>query len=83
MSSMRIKKMNMDLSLKSELKKFGYGVKYDRWWKVYVITPPENVKLIQYQNSSLYFLINKYDGKSMGHVYSPYSLSGGLLTFVP
>lgn len=81
MEKIRIKKICLDRHTKKALKEYGVEIKKDRRHKgVRILTLPDDMKLLKY-SSGVYFLQDER-GDRLGHIFSPYRVSGGLLTFV-
>ena len=77
----RIKTYSVDWSYKRELKRWGFKIKRDWRWSVYVITIPLNITLERCFFG--YFIVTK-TGRSLGHITgNPFEMDGALLTFVP
>lgn len=80
--NIRVKKSYIDWNKKKELKKWGFTIKYDRKWKVYNLTLPSNIQLVNFHNTILYFLFTD-TGRHLGSTFNPFEQDGGSLTFVP
>lgn len=77
----RIKKYSVDWSNKRELRKWGFKIRRDWGWGVYVITLPFDIKL---RSCFFGYLIETKTGRHLGHITgNPFERDGALLTFVP
>ena len=80
----RVKKICLDGSTKRLLKQWGIQIKRDRTLRqtqVRILIFPDNMYLIK-GTTGIYFIVTIF-GRCLGHIYSPYELDGGLLTFAP
>ncbi len=77
----RIKTYSVDWVYKRELKKWGFKIRRDWKWGVYVLTIPFNITLKRCFWG--YFIVTK-TGRNLGTITGePFEKDGALLTFVP
>lgn len=85
MEEIRVKKICLqDGITKKNLKQCGVKIKKDKKYKlrnVRVLIFPNYIYL-EHAFQDVYFIFAK-NGKDLGHIYDPFDVFGGLITFVP
>lgn len=78
----RVKKACLFGYTKRELKRWGIKIRRDwDYMGVRILTLPPHITLVR--SSIGFYFIRTQSGRNLGHIFSPFELDGGHLTFAP